>query len=77
MSDGLYEILRAELQAEFLYDLMAATDGVCEVNNCMTPGYQCERRDKKGACSTQIKLMAVQRRLDNELRSCTLKSLLN
>lgn len=69
--------LIADLEQVSLYDLMAATDGVCEVNNCMTPGYQCERRDKKDGCSTHIKLIAVQRRLDNELRACSLKSLLN
>ena len=69
--------LMADLEQVSLYDLMAATDGVCEVNNCMSPGYQCERRDKTGGCSTHIKLIAVQRRLDNELRSCSLKSLLN
>ena len=69
--------LIADLEQVSLYDLMAATDGVCEVNNCMAPGYQCERRDKKGTCSTHIKLIAVQRRLDNELRACSLKSLLN
>ena len=69
--------LIADLEQVSLYDLMTATDGSCEVNNCMVPGYQCERRNKNGGCATHLKLLAVQRRLDNELRACSLKSLLN
>lgn len=69
--------LVADLERVSLYDLMLATDGICEVNNCMDPSYQCSRRNKKGGCSTHIKLMSVQRKLDEQLRSCNLKSLLS
>lgn len=69
--------LIVDLEQVSLYDLMSATDGICEVNNCTAPGYQCPRRDKKGGCSTHVKLISIQRKLDNELRSYTLKSLLN
>ena len=82
---GLLEITRgvdggcrlsADLEQVSLYELMAATDGICEVNNCMNPGYNCPRREQKGGCITQRNLIAVQRRLDEELRSYNLKSLL-
>ncbi|MBQ2960890.1 MAG: Rrf2 family transcriptional regulator [Oscillospiraceae bacterium] len=69
--------LIADLEEVSLYDLMAATDGICEVNNCMSPAYECPRREKKGGCVTQRNLISVQRKLDNELRSYTLKSLLS
>ena len=69
--------LIADLATVSLYDLMSVTDGVCEVNNCSAPGYQCERRNRKGGCLTHSRLMAIQQRLDEELRSYSLKSLLN
>ena len=69
--------LCADLEQVSLYELMLATDGVCEVNNCMDPTYQCPRRARKGGCSTHIKLISIQKRLDEELRSYNLKSLLS
>ena len=68
--------LIADLEKLSLYDLMAATDGICEVNNCMDPGYQCPRKLKKGGCFTHVKLISIQKKLDEELRSYTIKSLL-
>ena len=82
---GLIEITRgveggcqliADLDQVSLYDLMAATDGICEVNNCMDPSYECPRRAQKGGCVTHRNLLAIQRKLDNELRSYSIKSLL-
>ena len=69
--------LCVDLEQVSLYDLMLATDGICEVNNCMNPGYQCSRRSKKGGCSTHIKLISIQKKLDEQLRSYNLKSLLS
>lgn len=69
--------LIADLAQVSLYDLMLATDGLCEVNNCMDPAFQCPRRARKGGCSTHIKLLSIQKKLDEELRSYDLKSLLS
>lgn len=74
--DGGCQLI-ADLEKVSLYDLMAATDGTCEVNNCMDPAFQCPRREKKGGCATQKNLISIQRKLDNELRSYSLKSLLS
>jgi len=74
--DGGCQLI-ADLEKVSLYDLMAATDGICEVNNCMDPAFQCPRREKKGGCATQKSLISIQRKLDNELRSYSLKSLLS
>ena len=59
-----------------LYDLMAAMDDRREVNACMDPAYQCARRDKNGACIIHCQLALVQQKLDTELRSIHLKTLL-
>ena len=74
--DGGCQLI-ADLEKVSLYDLRAATDGICEVNNCMDPAFQCPRREKKGGCATQKNLISIQRKLDNELRSYSLKSLLS
>lgn len=68
--------LIADLEQVSLYDLMQATDGICQVNNCMEAGYQCPRRARKGGCSTHVRLIAIQKKMDEELRSYNLKSLL-
>ena len=69
--------LVADLEQVSLYDLMLATDGVCQVNNCMDSAYKCPRSAKKGGCSTHIKLISIQKKLDEELRSYNLKALLS
>ena len=69
--------LIADLEQVSLYDLMSATDGMCEVNNCMDPAFDCPRRAKKGGCITQRHLIGVQKKLNDELRSYTIKSLLS
>ena len=69
--------LIADLDNVSLYDLMMATDGICQVNNCMDPSYQCPRRARKGGCRTHVRLIAIQQKLNDELRSYKLKSLLS
>ena len=68
--------LSADLGAVSLYDLMAAIEGRCEVNACMDPSYVCPRREQKGGCLIHGRLAVVQQRLDAELRSHSLKSIL-
>ena len=81
---GLVEITRgvdggcrlsANLETVSLYDLMAAMDGRCEVNACMDPAYRCPRREN-GGCTVHTQLAAVQQKLDKELRSYSLKTIL-
>lgn len=82
---GLIEITRgvdggcrlcANLDAVSLYDLMVAMDGRCEVNACMDPSYRCPRMERNGGCIMHHQLLAVQQKLDNELRSYSLNKLL-
>jgi len=82
---GLVEITRgvdggcrlsADLTAVSLYDLLVAMEERCAVNACMDPSYQCPRRNKNGGCIPHYQLMLVQQRLDDELRTHDLKTLL-
>jgi len=68
--------LRADLATLSLYDLMAAMDGRCEVNACMDPNYQCPHREKSSGCVVHRQLAMIQQKLDDELRSYCLKTLL-
>lgn len=67
--------LSADPEAVSLYDLMEAIEGRCEVNACMDPSFVCPRR-AQGGCLIHGRLAVVQQRLDAELRSHSLKSIL-
>ena len=82
---GLVEITRGvdggcrligDLEQVSLYDLMEATDGHCDVNACMVSDYQCPRREKNGSCMIHSQLIGIQQKLNEELRSHSLKTLL-
>jgi len=68
--------LACDLDKVSLFDLMAVTESHYAVNSCMDPAYHCPRREKKGRCIIHSRLVGVQQRLDEELRSYNLKSLL-
>ena len=68
--------LSADLEKVSLYDLMTVMDGRCEINACMDPSYQCPRREKNGGCLIHTQLSAIQKKLDEELRSYPLMTLL-
>lgn len=83
---GLVEILRgasggyrltADLDQTTLYDLMEAMEEGSQVSACMDPQYPCPWRAAHGGCSIHCRLAEVQRKLDQELRSHTLRELLS
>lgn len=67
--------LAADLGQISLYDLLAALDCDHSIVACMEPGHDCSRREAHG-CNMHGRLLALQLRLDNELRSHSLLSLL-
>ena len=68
--------LACDLDKVSLFDLMAVTESHYAVNACMDPAYYCPRKEKKGCCTIHCRLANVQQRLDDELRSYNLKSLI-
>ena len=84
-STGLIEVLRgssggcrltADLSRLSLYDLMAAIGDRGGLSSCMDPQFQCSWRSRQGRCSVHCKLMEIQDKLDRELRTYSLESLL-
>jgi len=81
---GLVEITRgveggcrlsADLEQVSLYDLMEIVEGCHGVNACMSPDYRCPRRER-GGCLIHTQLAGLQKKIDDELRSYDLKTLL-
>lgn len=68
--------LSADLREVSLYDLMTAMDARSDVNACMDPAFSCPWREQHGGCRVHDRLAHVQQRMDEELRSCDLMSLL-
>ena len=68
--------LACDLDKVSLFDLMSVTESHYAVNACMDPAYHCLRREKNGRCMIHSRLVGVQQRLDEELRSYNLKSLI-
>lgn len=67
--------LYKDLNTISLYDLITAIEGGYEVNACMDPDFSCARR-QSGGCSVHPQLMAIQKTLNDQLRSYPLESLL-
>ena len=83
---GLVEVSRgadggcrlcADLEKVSLFDLIFMIEGCYQVNACMDPAYPCPRREKHGSCIVHFQLATIQQRLNDELRSHSLKSLLS
>lgn len=68
--------LTADLTQVTLYDLMEAMGENRTVIACMQPDHACSWREKHGFCTVHFQLGKVQKRLDDELRSHTLSSLI-
>lgn len=68
--------LQADLSKHSLYDLMVAMEEDCCVSSCMDPGYPCAWRAAHGGCSVHCHLAGIQQRLNEELRSHSLKEIL-
>ena len=68
--------LTADLDQTSLYDLMLAMGERSGLSACMEPDYQCSWRSSHGGCSVHCKLLEIQRALDAELRSHSLREIL-
>lgn len=68
--------LEADLKKTSLYDLMEAMEEELEISTCMKTGYCCPWREKNTFCQVHSRLRLVQERLNAELRSHTLDSLI-
>ena len=83
--NGLIEVVRgtagrcrlaSDLSATSLYDLMIAMGERSGLSSCMDPEYPCSWRSCHGGCTVHGKLMEIQKKLDNELRSHSLQEIL-
>ena len=68
--------LTADLSRISLYDLMTAMGERSDLSACMEPDYQCPWRSSHGGCGVHCKLLEIQRKLDAELRSHSLREIL-
>ena len=82
---GLIEVIRgtaggcklaSDLSSITLYDLMIAMGEHSGLSSCMDPDYPCSWRSCHGRCTVHCKLMEIQKKLDNELRSYSLREIL-
>ena len=68
--------LSADLSQVTLYDLLLALGEPSAIAACMEPGYACPWRERQGDCVSHRQLAAIQRTLDRELQSHTLREIL-
>lgn len=68
--------LLSDLSSASLYDLMAAMGECSGLSACMDPDYPCSWRSCHGGCTVHGKLLEIQRKLDTELRSHSLREIL-
>lgn len=68
--------LTADLDQTSLYDLMLAMGERSGLSACMEPDYQCSWRSSHGGCGVHCRLLEIQRKLDAELRSHSLREIL-
>ncbi len=69
--------LTCDLARTTLYDLVQVMEADCQVSACMDPGYQCPWVAKHcRRCTVHGELAAIQKKLDGELRSHSLQSVL-
>ena len=68
--------LTADLDQTSLYDLMLAMGERSDLSACMEPDYQCPWRSSHGGCGVHCRLLEIQRKLDAELRSHSLREIL-
>lgn len=68
--------LAVDLSGTSLYDLMVAMGEHSGLSSCMNPDYSCAWRTCHHGCTAHTKLMEIQEKLDNELRSHSLREIL-
>ena len=68
--------LASDLSSTSLYDLMTAIGEHSSLSACMDPNYACAWRSCHGGCTVHCRLMDIQEKLDNELRSHSLQEIL-
>lgn len=68
--------LAADLSRVSLYDLMAALGERSDLSACMEDGFRCPWRQCHGDCKAHNRLLDIQRVLDDELRSHSLRAIL-
>lgn len=68
--------LSADLEKTTLLDLMSAMEEDNTVVACMEPGYPCRWREAHGGCMVHRQLSAVQSKINDELRSHTLRAII-
>ncbi len=68
--------LASDLSSATLYDLMLAIGEHSDLSPCMNPDYQCAWRACHGGCTVHCKLLEIQKSLDKELRSHSLREIL-
>lgn len=69
--------LITDLDKVNLYELLEGIGADKNISECLTPGYQCSRREVcDGLCRIQPVLADLQKVLDDELRSRTIGSLI-
>ncbi len=82
---GLVEVVRgasggcrlaADLSQISLFDLMAAMGERSSLSACMDPQFQCPWRAGRGGCHVHHNLLAIQQKLDDELRAHSLLQIL-
>lgn len=70
-------MLSADLKKISLFDLIQMMDGKKEISACMDRMYECERHRKVNeSCNIHVKLVQVQKVLDEELKKHTLYEML-
>ena len=74
-ADGGCRLL-ADLEKTSLYDLMEAMGESCRLSGCTVSGHRCSWREAHGGCTVHCKLLEIQRKLDAELRSHSLREIL-
>lgn len=74
-AEGGYNLC-ADLEQVSLYDLMKIIGEDGSVGSCVDPNYVCCWRERHGGCEIYCKLIQIQKKLDQELRSHSLKSIL-
>lgn len=68
--------LSADLSEVSLHDVMTAMENTCFVNACMEPDHLCPWADQNGGCHIHTRLAQIQNRLEDDLRTHSLASLL-
>lgn len=68
--------LKADLEQVSLADLMTAMEGSRCLSACMDPDYVCPWQQTNHSCSIHCRLAEIQQRLEQELQSYSLDSLL-